>query len=331
MKRKVLWTAGVTMAVLVVLVILLPLLFDANRFRPEVESRLTLTLGRQVKIGSLKLDIFAGGVQAKEISIADDPTFSREPFIKAGSLNVGVQMKPLLLDHQVKIESLVLNDPVVRLLQSSSGKWNYSTLGQKQAKTSSQGSSGIQIDKLQILNGRVEVGRANGKQQAFTDVGVKVSGISETSAFPFEVSATAPSGGKLGVDGKAGPVNQADMSRTPFAGDVKISNLDLASLGMMGDSGLGGSIDYKGKVISDGRKVTSDGIATANKLRVVKGGGSAQQPIEVQYHSSRCNITPTTTWLVRRARSIARRSKPARVRQIFQEILLRTEAPAIST
>jgi AsmA protein len=287
MKRKALWAAGILVAVLVLLVVLLPLLFDANRFRPEIESRLSQSLGREVKIGSLKLALFSGGVEAKDISIADDPAFSREPFVKAKSLDVGVQMKPLLFNHQVKIESLELNTPTVRLLQSASGKWNYSTLGQKQSTGASQGSSAVEVNKLQISDGRVELGRANGEHPAFTDVSVKASGISDKAAFPFEVSATAPAGGKLSVEGKAGPVNQSDMSRTPFQGDVKINDLDLATLGMMGtDSGLGGSVDYKGKVSSDGRTITSGGTATTSKLRLVKGGGNAKAPVEVQYHTN---------------------------------------------
>jgi AsmA protein len=287
MKRKVLWAAGILAVIFLLLVVILPLLFDANRFRPEVESRLSQSLGRQVKIGSLQLAILSGGIQAKDISIADDPAFSHEPFVQAKSLKVGVQMKPLLFDRQLKIESLVLNQPVVRLVQSSSGKWNYSTIGQKQSKTSSAGSPDVEVNKLEIANGRIEMGRANGKQSAFTDVNMKASNISDKTSFPFQVSAAAPSGGKLSVDGKAGPVNQDNMSRTPFSGDVNLSNLDLTALGMMGnDSGLGGTLDYKGKIASDGRKVTSDGTATASKLRLVKGGGNAKDPLEVQYHSN---------------------------------------------
>src|SRR3954471_19744151 len=286
MKRKVLWAAGIAAAALLLLVVLLPFFFNADRFRPEVESRLSQALGRQVKLGSLKLAMLSGGIEAKDISVADDPAFSKDPFVKAKSLDIGVELTPLLFHRQVKIQSVVLNEPAVVLLQSASGKWNYSSIGQKQAKAPSQGSSNVQVDKLKISNGRIELGRANGQRSAFTDVNVKITGISDKSSFPFEVSANSPGGGKLNVEGKAGPVNQADMSRTPFNGDVNISNFDLATLGMTGsDSGLGGTLDFKGKVTSDGKKMTSDGTATASKLRLVKGGGNAKNPVEVTYHS----------------------------------------------
>jgi AsmA protein len=287
MKRKVLISGVILAAVFVLVAVILPLLFDANRYRPDIETRLSQSLGRQVKIGSLKLAIFSGGIKADNISIADDPAFSREPFVKAKSLEVGVQMKPLFFDRQVKIESLVLDNPEVRLLQSASGKWNYSSLGRKQAKSPSKSSTSVEVKKLEISNGRMEVGRANGKQVAFTNVYMKASDISEKSSFPFSVSARAPNGGELRVDGKAGPVNNSDTSLTPFSGDLKISNLDLAAIGMMGsDSSIGGLLDYTGKIVSDGRKITSDGTATAVKLRLVRGAGVAKDPVQVQYHSS---------------------------------------------
>jgi AsmA protein len=287
MKRKVLWAVGVVAAILLLIVVLLPLFFNANRFKPQVESTLSQSLGRQVKIGSLSLAILSGGIEAKDISIADDPAFSRDPFVKAKSLAVGVQLMPLIFDKQVKAESLTLNEPSVALLQSASGKWNYSSIGKKQDKAPAQGaSSNVEVNKLAISDGRVELGRANGQRTAFTNVNLKASGISDKTSFPFEVSAVGPSGGKLSVDGKAGPVNQADMSKTPFSGDVSVSNFDLAALGMMGsDSGLGGAFDFKGKISSDGQKITSDGTAKASKLRLVKGGGAAKDPVEVQYHS----------------------------------------------
>jgi AsmA protein len=55
---------------------------------------------------------------------------------------------------------------------------------------------------------------------------------------------------------------------------------------MGNDSALGGTLDYKGKIASDGQKVTSDGTATASKLKLVQGGGNAKNPVDVQYHSN---------------------------------------------
>lgn len=285
MKHKGLWIAGGLIAAILLVVILLPLIFDANRFRPEIESRLTKSLGRTVKIGDFKLALLSGGITANDITIADDPAFGREPFVTAKSLKVGVEMMPLLFHQQVLVQSLVLDAPTVRLLQSSAGKWNVSTIGQKQAGSSGS-SSDVSVSKLEVDNGRVEVGQANGKTQAYTDLNLKATDLSYSSSFPFSISMAAPQGGKLKIDGKAGPLARTDMSTTPFSGDISVDNLDLTATGFVSpESGLAGIVDYKGKVVSDGKMVRSEGKGTGTKLRLVKSGSSASQPIAVDYHS----------------------------------------------
>ncbi|HET9698217.1 MAG TPA: AsmA family protein, partial [Terriglobales bacterium] len=179
MNRKVLWILGAVVALILLVIILIPFLFDANRFRPEIESRLSQSLGRTVKIGDLKLSLFSGGVRADQISISDDPAFSQQPFVAAKSLTVGVEMMPLLLHKELRVESLTLNDPTVRLLQSSSGKWNFASLGSKSPSSKGDASSpDLQIQKLEIANGRLDVGGGSGKTQAYTDVSLKASNVS---------------------------------------------------------------------------------------------------------------------------------------------------------
>jgi AsmA protein len=285
-KRKLYWILGGIVALLILLVLILPLVFNANRFRPEIESRLSQSLSRQVKIGNLQLSLLSGGVKADNITIADDPAFNKNPFIQAKSLAVGVEMLPLLFNKQLKVESIELREPVVRLVQSSSGKWNYSSLGQKDSKGSGGSGSDVQVKKLQVKDGRVEVEHPRAKPQAYSDVQVNIRNLSYTSSFPFEVSAKAPGGGSLSVDGQAGPLSRTDISRTPLKADVKIEKLDLAATGFLPpESGLAGVLDYDGKVNSDGKRLVSDGKARATNLRLVKSGSSATQPVEVDYHS----------------------------------------------
>jgi len=290
MKRKGLIVLGVVVALVLVLLAIVPLIFDANRYRPDIESRLSKSLGRTVKIGSLKLSIFSGGISASDITIADDPAFSQQPFVQAKELNVGVELMPLIFDKQLRIESLVLDNPEVRLLQSAAGKWNISTIGSTESKKQ-QGSSGnsneLSVNKLEVSDGRIDVGRANGKTASYTDLNLKATGLSTTGAFPFTLSLAAPQGGKVSIDGQAGPLASNDLSRTPFSGDVTIDNFDLAATGFISpDSGLAGILSYKGKVNSDGKTVQSSGNATATRLRLVKTGSSASQPIQVDYRSN---------------------------------------------
>ncbi|MGH9567825.1 MAG: hypothetical protein ACRD4I_17765, partial [Candidatus Angelobacter sp.] len=60
---------AIIIAIVIVVVIALPFVIDVNAFRPRIESELTTALGRQVKIGNLKLSILSGGISADNLSI----------------------------------------------------------------------------------------------------------------------------------------------------------------------------------------------------------------------------------------------------------------------
>src|SRR5260370_18573781 len=83
---------GIVVVVLLLILVSLPFLIDANQFRPLLVSQLSQTLGREVKVGDLKLSILSGGVSAADLSIADDPSFSRAPFVSAKSMKVAVDL-----------------------------------------------------------------------------------------------------------------------------------------------------------------------------------------------------------------------------------------------
>ncbi|HEX6880507.1 MAG TPA: AsmA family protein, partial [Terriglobales bacterium] len=87
--KKVLITVGVIVGVLILVVLALPFLIDANQFRPRVEAEASKALGREVKVGNLSLSIFSGGVRAQDLSISENPNFGKEPFLTAKSMAIG--------------------------------------------------------------------------------------------------------------------------------------------------------------------------------------------------------------------------------------------------
>ncbi len=285
--RKLLIGAGIVFGVLVVLVLAIPLLVDVNRFRPMIETEARAATGREVKIGKLDLALLSGGVVASEIAVADDKAFGRDPFLTAKTLDIGVEIWPLLLSREIKVTSVTLEAPQINLIRSGAGKWNFSSLGApapaNQKKAAPAEAPNISIGRLRVRDGRVTVIQA-GQKHVYEDVNVEVRDFSARSKFPFEVAAKTPGGGSLKLDGEAGPLAAGDMIQTPFVSEVNIKNLNLASSGFIAaDSGVSGSIDYAGKARSDGKTVHSEGKITANQLKVVKGGAPSKQPVMLDY------------------------------------------------
>lgn len=129
MKRVLKWIA-IIIAILIVLVLVAPFVINVNDFRPRIESELTNALGRKVTVGNLSLSLWSGSLAADNIAIADDPAFSNAPFVKAESLNVGVNMIPLIFSKTLQVRDITLTRPQVSLLRTAEGKWNFSSIGQ---------------------------------------------------------------------------------------------------------------------------------------------------------------------------------------------------------
>ena len=136
---KALKIVGIVVVVLLLIAIALPFLINVNSFRPKLESELTEALGREVKVGNLSLSILSGSVSAEDLSIADDPAFSKDPFIRAKSLKVGVEVMPLIFSKTLHVTDITLDKPEIALLRDAAGKWNFSSLGSKSAANSEAG------------------------------------------------------------------------------------------------------------------------------------------------------------------------------------------------
>ena len=288
--KKPLTIIGIVIVVLLLIVIILPFVINVNRFKPTLESKLTDALGRKVEIGNIGLSIITGSVNVDNLVVADDPAFSRSPFLEAKELKAGVALLPLIFSGKLEVSSFTITDPQVSLLHSPSGKWNFSSLGAagSQTKTSAPSTSAaaFSVEELKLTNGTMVVGTvgAGGKTQTYQDVNLDASDLSYTSQFPFKFSAKTPGDGSIKVDGKAGPINPTDASLTPLSAAVDVEHLDLASTGFVdASSGLAGLIDFTGDLNSDGQQMTSKGTVKADKIKAVPAGSPSKVPVNIDY------------------------------------------------
>jgi AsmA protein len=290
--KKPIKIIGIVVAVLIVILIAIPFLIDVNTFRPRIEAELSTALGRPVTVGNLHLSLLSGSVSADDVAIADDPTFSKEPFIRAKSLKVGVEMMPLIFSKALHVTNLTLENPEVSLVRSASGKWNFSSLGTKDAKEKEKAAApaapssnpDLSVGKLSITNGRISITEPPAKPHIYDKVDVKMDGFSLSSAFPFSLSANLPGGGSVTLDGKAGPIDQTDAASTAFDAKINVKNLDLAASGFVESStGVAGLVDFEGTVNSDGKQLHSNGTANAEKLKFSPKGSPAGRAVQITY------------------------------------------------
>ena len=309
--KRALKIIGIILVVLIVIVIAIPFFIDANTFRPKLESELTEALGRQVKVGNLSLSLFSGSVEADNISIADDPAFSRSAFVQAKSLKVGVEMIPLIFSKTLNVTELTLNDPQIALIKSENGeKWNFSSLGgsnpsaptkgqhpapstkaqqtpkeqQKSAETSGSNPN-LSVAKLNVNNGKLTVSQVgDNAKRVYDKVEITVTNFAFTSSFPFEMTANTPSGGNMKVSGHAGPIDAEDAAQTPLDAKINVHNMNLAASGFIDPAaGISGMADLDANLKSNGRTANINGNLKATNLQVVKKGSPAGRPVDVKF------------------------------------------------
>jgi AsmA protein len=290
MKKRLLIIIGVVLIVLIGIVVALPFFIDANQFKPRLETELTTALGREVHMGSVRLAILSGGVTVDNVSICDDPAFSRSPFLKAKQLTVGVALLPLMFSKRLDVRSFTATEPEVSLLRAPSGAWNFSSLGAtSKTKTQSEDSRSTEsfsVGKLRISNGTIIVGTpgTGGRVQTYENANLSAFDISDSTQFPFQLTAQTPGGGNLKVAGKAGPIDHVDTSLTPLHATIAVQHLDLASTGFVTpSSGLEGLLDFGATLASDGLQLSATGSVKADKVKLVPSGAPSQVTVNIDY------------------------------------------------
>src|SRR6266851_5231810 len=295
--NKTLKIVLIVVGVLVVVVLVAPFLIPVNQFRPTIEEKASAALGRKVELGNLSLSLFSGSLSADNVSIGDDPKFSSSPFLTAKSLDVGVEMMPLIFSKTLNVTGVTIASPQVTLLRSAAGQWNYSSLGASAAKSqakkapaekptgTSNAAEEVSVKKLTLTDGSIIVGSTNSqKRSTYDHVNVTASDVSLTTKFPVLVTADLPAGGKFKLDGTLGPVDQEDTALTPLNAKLNVTALNLASTGFLDASaGLGGIVDLDANLSSQSGEAQTKGNVKLSKALLVAGGSPAGVPVTVNF------------------------------------------------
>ncbi|HYW45666.1 MAG TPA: AsmA family protein [Bryobacteraceae bacterium] len=293
MKRVVRWVA-LTVTVLLLLVLSVPFWIDANNFKPLLETNLSKALGREVKLGDLKLTILSGSVTANDLAVGDDPAFNKDAFVKAKSLKLQVELWPLIRSRQLNVTGLAIDQPEITLLQNASGRWNFSSMGASSAAARPQTADpapeksnlDLSMKLVKITGGRFSMGKTGGhaKPLVLEAVNMELHDFSAASVFPFSFSAKVAGGGDIRLDGKAGPIDNADVSLTPAQASLKVARLDLAHSGVMGDTpDLAGLISFDGSFESKEGVAVAAGRLEAEQVKLVRNGTPASSTLELDF------------------------------------------------
>ena len=287
----------VGLVVLIAVVALaLPLFVNAATLRPVLESKLSAALGRKVQVSDLHFSLFSGGVAAEGLSISDDPAFGPSPFIQAKAVKVSVSLLPLIFSHKLDVQGITIEDPQIFLIQSTAGRWNYSSLGNQSAAPpvpaprtaaptpASAGRDEARIGEIRISGGRFSITQGAKHPLVLQNVDLQMKNVSTRAVTPFSLTANLAGGGKFELSGTEGPINPVDTAATPFDATLKISHLDLIASGLMQASdGVAGVADLTASASQKGNAVHLEGKASMHDWKVATAGTPVKQQVEFDF------------------------------------------------
>ncbi len=120
-------------------IVLLAALFvarpGAQRLRTRIVESISLALGRQVDVASVKLRFLPQpGFDLEDLVVHDDPAFSAEPVLRSGEVTAALRVSSLLRGR-LEIARLSLAEPSINLVRNAEGRWNLENLLERAART----------------------------------------------------------------------------------------------------------------------------------------------------------------------------------------------------
>jgi uncharacterized protein involved in outer membrane biogenesis len=242
--RRILLTAAVTLGVIVLLIAAL-LVYGALNLNSLVKSnrqyvldRIGDSLGRDVQAQDVQIGLGWGvTLEISGLRIADDPSISQLPMLKAKQVSGRVELLPLL-SRQILITRLDLFNPYVRILRDRAGRLNVATLGARGATAARQAKAGREggasqipihflIQDLSIREGAVtyqDVAAPGGGPIGASHVNLDLRDVNPSRPFPIKLTLAALDGTRnLSVRGTVGPLIRdgvLEVTDAPFSFNV---------------------------------------------------------------------------------------------------------------
>lgn len=245
MRKWIIAGAVLLILVIVAVVALLNVNRLLNRNRDYLLARAKQAVGRDIAIGDVGVTLWGGiGVRLKDFSVAEDPTFAKQPFVRAEDLQINMKLLPLL-KKQFEVSRVILHRPVINVIKNEKGQFNFSSLGREKEKKEGEKEKKEPSEKeaarpaflvslVNIDDGQIEYAdRSQGIDFRANQVDLKVKDISFDNPIDVDLAAAIFGAGKqnLKVTARVGPLGaEAEPKNVPVEGNLDLDSVPLGSL-----------------------------------------------------------------------------------------------------
>lgn len=254
-KWVLLGIAGV-IVLLVAALLVIPFLINVEKYKPQIESRISERLGLPVSIGGhLRLSLFPwAGIALSDLRVGNPPGFKEKTLLFVKSFEMQVRLIPLL-SRDIQVKGFIVQGPRMVLEKTLDGKVNWEHIGgespsKEKSANEESGPGDITIKSLavgliSVRNGSLLwVDGSTGERKEIMDVDLEVKDASLDRPIPFALKASLE-GQPVQVEGRVGPLGHEPMKGTlPLVVSLKaFRELAVNLTGKVQDIGSGPKFD----------------------------------------------------------------------------------------
>ncbi|MFC1883208.1 AsmA family protein [Thermodesulfobacteriota bacterium] len=235
MKKTIKWFAiivGGLVVLVIAALIIIPMVYDVQKFKPEIENLVKDSTGRPFAIdGELKLSLFPWvGLAFSDLHFGNPPGFKEKEFISVKSFEVKVKFIPLLMGiakseitEEIEVKKFIVEEPRIVLIKDRNGKANWENIGKpkspkpeketvekKGTSTKEKGLNvkSIFVDELAIQNASIVfVDQSKAERKEISELNLLLDDVSLDKPLKISFSANID-GNPLSLDGKVGPLGK---------------------------------------------------------------------------------------------------------------------------
>lgn len=250
MNRALKWIfsiAGLLVALIVIAVIVLPMVVDVEKYKPQIEQQVAKATGRTFKLGGdLKPSFFPWlGVRLSDLHLGNPPGFKEKDFVSVQSFEVHVKLLPLLSRH-IEVKRFVMDKPIIVLEKRKDGKGSWEGLGQPTQQPPAQADEqqtpaaagelpikGLVVREFAITNGLIVwLDEAGGMRKEVKDIHLVLENLSFDKPIGVVFSALADEK-PVKLNGTIGPLG-AKPGKSPLPIDLAAGLLNELEVKLTG-------------------------------------------------------------------------------------------------
>jgi uncharacterized protein involved in outer membrane biogenesis len=153
-RRKTIIIVPAIVAVAIGVALLLPVLANPDRYRPELISYLEARTGKQIEVGHIGVNWIPLSIRLDNFGAKNFKPFPSGYLLKVPRMDVAIDAAALL-HRQVVIKTIVLHDPIIKVISDPDGLWNFEHLPSKDSQERAPIFALGTISRVEITDGQL--------------------------------------------------------------------------------------------------------------------------------------------------------------------------------